>query len=83
MCSHASQAFEAGPRRAESLGIDIKFHSPDPAQRQCVAAIRNTNFYELSGSHPKVVNQNHISVYKDGYSDTLEAVDENGQVAVL
>ena len=67
---------------AEGLGIDIEFHSPGPAQRQCVAAIRNTNFYELSGSHPRVVNQNHVPVYKDGYSDTLEAADANGEFPV-
>ena len=58
---------------AEGLCIHIELHSPGPAQRHCMAAIRNSNFYELSGSHPKVVNQNHVPVYKDGYSDTLEA----------
>ena len=67
---------------AEGLGIDIEFHSPGPAQRQCIAAIRNTNFYELSGSHPEVRNQNYVPVYKDGYSDLLDAADENGQFPV-
>ncbi len=67
---------------ADGLGVDIEFHSPGPAQRQCIAAIRNTNFYELSGSHPIVVNQNHVPVYKDGYSDTLDAADENGEFPV-
>ena len=67
---------------AESLGIDIEFHSPGPAQRQCIAAIRNTNFYELSGTHPKAPNQNYIPVYKDGYSDLLDAADGNGEFPV-
>ena len=67
---------------AEGLGIDIEFHSPGPAQRQCVAAIRNTNFYELSGSHPKAGNQNFIPVYKDGYRDELDAADANGHFPV-
>lgn len=67
---------------AEGLGIDIEFHSPGPAQRQCVAAIRNTNYYEMSGSHPKAPNQNYIPVYKDGYRDELDAIDENGHVPV-
>ena len=67
---------------AEGLGIDIEFHSPGPAQRQCIAAIRNTNFYELSGSHPIVVNQNYVPVYKDGYRDTLDAADQNGEFPV-
>jgi L-alanine-DL-glutamate epimerase-like enolase superfamily enzyme len=67
---------------AEGLGIDIELHTPGPAQRQCIAAIRNTNFYELSGSHPKVVNQNHIPVYKCGYDDNLNAADANGEFPV-
>ena len=67
---------------AEGLGLDIEFHSPGPAQRQCVAAIRNTNYYELSGSHPKVSNQNYIPVYKDDYRDELDAADENGHFPV-
>ena len=43
---------------AESLGVDIEFHGAGPAQRQRIAATRNTNFYELSGSHPKALNVN-------------------------
>ena len=66
---------------AEGLGIDIEFHSPGPAQRQCIAAIRNTNFYELSG-HPVAPNTNYLSVYKDGYSDRLDACDQNGEFPV-
>ncbi|MCB0144392.1 MAG: hypothetical protein KDE50_31185, partial [Caldilineaceae bacterium] len=31
----------------EALGLDIEFHGPGPAQRQCMAAIRNTNYYEM------------------------------------
>ncbi len=67
---------------AEGLGLDIEFHSPGPAQRQCVAAIRNTNYYELSGSHPKAPNQNYLPVYKDDYRDELDAADENGHFPV-
>ena len=44
--------------------------------------LRNTNFYELSGSHPTVVNQNYVPVYKDGYRDTLDSADENGEFPV-
>ena len=70
-------------RAAESLGVDIEFHSPGPAQRQCVAAIRNTNYYELSGSHPKANNANFVApAHKDGYSDELDACDENGHFPV-
>jgi hypothetical protein len=34
--------------------MDIEFHSTGPAQRQSVVAILHTNYYELSGCHPKV-----------------------------
>jgi len=67
---------------AEGLGIDIEFHSPGPAQRQCIAAIRNTNFYELSGSHPNKANGNYVPVYKCGYRDELDAADEAGHFPV-
>jgi L-alanine-DL-glutamate epimerase-like enolase superfamily enzyme len=66
---------------AEGLGLDIELHSPGPAQRQCMAAIRNTNFYELSGSRPSGPNSNHIPIYRDGYIDDLNAA-ENGHFPV-
>ena len=37
---------------AEALGLDVELHAPGPAHRHCMAAIRNTNFYELSWSDP-------------------------------
>ena len=58
---------------AEGLGLDIELHSPGPAQRQCMAAIRNTNYYELSGSRPKGPNANYIPVYASDYVDQLDA----------
>ena len=58
---------------AEGLGLDIEMHSPGPAQRQCMAAIRNTNYYELSGSRPKGPNANYIPVYANDYVDQLNA----------
>lgn len=58
---------------AEGLGLDIELHSPGPAQRQCMAAIRNTNYYELSGSRPKGPNANYIPVYVNDYVDQLDA----------
>ena len=67
---------------AEGLGVDIEFHGPGPAQRQCMAAIRNTNYYEMGLVHPKVPSVNHFPVYTDGYSDTLHDIDEKGHVPV-
>ena len=66
---------------AESLGIDIEFHGPGPAQRQCMAAIRNTNYYELGLVHPKAPASGDFPLYKD-YSDALDAVDDKGCVPV-
>jgi len=66
----------------EALGIDLEFHGPGPAQRQCMAAIRNTNYYEMGLVHPKAPASHDISLYKGGYKDTLDAVDANGHVPV-
>ena len=40
-------------RFAEALGLDVELHAPGPAHRHCMAAIRNTNFYELSMVDPR------------------------------
>jgi len=39
---------------AEGFGLDVEIHAPGPAHRHCMAAIRNTNYYELGLVHPKV-----------------------------
>lgn len=66
---------------AEALGIDIEFHGPGPAQRQCMAAIRNTNYYELGLVHPKAPASHADGLYVD-YSDDLDAIDEHGHLPV-
>ena len=66
---------------AEALGIDIEFHGPGPAQRQCMAAIRNTNYYELGLVHPKAPASHADGLFKD-YSDSLDAIDERGHLPV-
>jgi L-alanine-DL-glutamate epimerase-like enolase superfamily enzyme len=67
---------------AEALGLDIEFHGPGPAQRQCMAAIRNTNYYEMGLLNPKAPGSSEIPLYLDDYRDTLDAVDEHGHVPV-
>ena len=62
---------------AEAFGMDVELHAAGPAQRHCIAAIRNTNFYELSLVHPHVRNPI-APVYACGYSDDLEAVGADG-----
>ncbi|MGQ9632566.1 MAG: enolase C-terminal domain-like protein [bacterium] len=66
----------------EALGIDIEFHGPGPAQRQCMAAIRNTNYYEMGLVHPKAPSSHDIPIYGDDYKDALDAIDERGHIPV-
>jgi L-alanine-DL-glutamate epimerase-like enolase superfamily enzyme len=66
---------------AESLGLDVEVHSSGPAHRHCVAAFRNTNFYELALVGPKC-GSSKPAVYTCGYSDALEAIGEDGQLPV-
>ena len=37
---------------AEAFGLDVEVHAPGPAHRHVMAALRNTNFYELALVHP-------------------------------
>jgi len=66
---------------AEGLGIDIEYHGCGPAQRHCMAATRNSNYYEVVWVHPKL-RSTMMPIYKDGYRDGLDEVDENGCVSV-
>ena len=65
----------------EALGIDLEFHGPGPAQRQCMAAIRNTNYYEMGLLHPKAPASHEPQLYLD-YRDELEAIDASGHVPI-
>jgi L-alanine-DL-glutamate epimerase-like enolase superfamily enzyme len=62
---------------AESFGLDVEIHASGPAHRHCMAAIRNTNFYEVALVGPKC-NNAMPPVYTCGYSDELDAVDGDG-----
>jgi L-alanine-DL-glutamate epimerase-like enolase superfamily enzyme len=68
---------------AEGFGLDCEIHASGPAHRHAMAAIRNTNYYELGlvapGLDPK---SRHYRVYADGYTDDLESVDPQGCVTV-
>jgi L-alanine-DL-glutamate epimerase-like enolase superfamily enzyme len=62
---------------AEALGLDVELHAPGPAQRACMSAIRNSNFYELSMVGPsRGCFTGHF--YTCGYSDELDAVGADG-----
>ncbi len=66
---------------AEALGLDVELHAPGPAHRHCMAALRNTNFYELSMVGPSRGNFN-APVYTCGYSDALDDVSPDGTFPV-
>nr|WP_246308198.1 enolase C-terminal domain-like protein [Halobaculum salinum] len=66
---------------AEGFGLDVEFHAPGPAQRQCIAAIRNTNYYEMALVHPEAQNTQ-PPVYRGDYSDMFDAIDTDGTVPV-
>lgn len=65
----------------EALGIDIEFHGPGPAQRQCMASIRNTNYYEMGLLHPKAPASHDPNLFID-YRDELDAVNDKGCIPV-
>ncbi len=67
---------------AEGFGIDVELHGCGPAQRHCMAAIRNTNYYELGLVHPKTPSHSG-PIYAEGYNgDDLDSIDANGHVPV-
>jgi L-alanine-DL-glutamate epimerase-like enolase superfamily enzyme len=68
---------------AEGFGLDVEIHSPGPAQRAMMAAIRNTNYYEMALLHPDTPEIGRCNeVYADGYRDATDAIDSNGHVPV-
>jgi L-alanine-DL-glutamate epimerase-like enolase superfamily enzyme len=66
---------------AEGFGLDVEFHAPGPAQRHCLAASRNANYYELALVHPEADNPI-PPVYKGDYSDYIDTIDGDGTVEV-
>lgn len=67
---------------AEGLGMDVEVHSCGPAMRHLMAACRNANYYEVNLVHPKCANAWSLPIYESGYSDQLDCIDANGDVAV-
>ena len=62
---------------AEAFGLDCEIHAAGPSQRHCMAAMRNSNWYELSLVAPGVANPM-PPVFGSGYSDALESVGADG-----
>jgi L-alanine-DL-glutamate epimerase-like enolase superfamily enzyme len=66
---------------AEALGLDVEIHAPGPAQRACMSAIRNSNFYEMSLVGPSG-GSFCGPLYACNYRDTLDSVGSDGHVEV-
>ena len=67
---------------AEAYGLDAELHGGSLAHRHCMAAIRNTNYYELGLVHPNVPHTK-APIYADPqWRDELYAVDSEGCLAV-
>jgi L-alanine-DL-glutamate epimerase-like enolase superfamily enzyme len=66
---------------AEGIGMDVELHIAGPAQRHCMAAMRNSNYYEMGLVHPKIDTMM-PPLYKNDYEDKLDSVDEDGCVDV-
>ena len=66
---------------AEGHGLDVEIHSPGPAQRQVIAATRNSNYYEMALVHPECKNTT-PPIYKGDYEDELDSIDDDGCVPV-
>ena len=67
---------------AEGFGMDLELHIAGPAQRHCMAAIRNSNYYEMGLLHPELSNPANIPVYKNDYSDEIDSIDSDGYINV-
>ena len=67
---------------AEAHGLDVELHGPGLAHRHCMAALRNSNYFELGLVHPKVT-RDRAPIYRDPrWLDLLDSVDEQGCVDV-
>jgi L-alanine-DL-glutamate epimerase-like enolase superfamily enzyme len=67
-------------RIAEGFGLDTEIHGCGPAERHCMAAMRNSNYYEMALVHPTGAFTG-APIYKD-FKDGLDAIDREGCVSV-
>lgn len=68
---------------AEGFGLDVELHGPGPMHRQVIAALRNTNYYEMSLVHPKTPEIGRCQeIYACDYRDELNAISPDGTVPV-
>ena len=66
---------------AEGFGLDVEYHLASPASRHCMAATRNTNYYELGLVAPECPTPHTEPPVYDTYTDSLDAA-EDGRYSV-
>lgn len=66
----------------ETLGMDCEVHACGPPMRHLMAALRNSNYYEMNLLHPRMSNAWSLPVYTGDYADEIDSVDEDGCVPV-
>jgi L-alanine-DL-glutamate epimerase-like enolase superfamily enzyme len=66
----------------ETLGMDCEVHACGPAMRQLMAALRNSNYYEMNLLHPRMTNAWSLPVYACDYSDEIDSIGSDGCVSV-
>ena len=66
---------------AEAFGVDLEIANCSPAQRHCVASVRNASRYEICNVGPDCPNAT-PPIYACGYQDQIDAIGEDGCVEV-
>ena len=66
---------------AEGFGLDVELHGGGIPHRHCIAAIRNTNYYELGLLNP-LIKGTKPPIHPPEFTDELENIDANGHVPV-
>ncbi|MFB6105555.1 MAG: enolase C-terminal domain-like protein [Halobacteriaceae archaeon] len=61
----------------EAFGFDVELHVGGPAHLHCLAAIRNTNYFEHGLLHPQV-----DWMASQGFEEDVEALNDDGTVSV-
>jgi len=69
-------------RVAEGFGLDVEYHLAGPAQRHCLAATRNANFYEVGLVGPSSGPPHAEPPIYGAYTDRLESVRDDGTFPV-
>ena len=69
-------------RAAEGFGLDVEFHLAGPVQRHCMAATRNSNYYELGLMGPGTEGIHAEPPVYAEYTDDPGGLDADGTVGV-